>query len=198
PPADRYLYVDNRGLERISMKINQHEVNLIAGAEGKGRDGNTYFMPAFGKRSIDLFEYLGTGNNEYVVTAFGPEDANADFLITDFKVDDTGTGVAGGHRNDGSVPTAFTLAQNYPNPFNPETRIRFEVPQGWTAPVTLRIFNVQGQLVQTLVDGFMPPGQHTVTWNARTASGQAVSTGVYFYQIRSGDFVAVRKMLLEK
>lgn len=198
PPADRYLYVDNRGLERISMKINQHEVNLIAGAEGKGRDGNTYFMPAFGKRSIDLFEYLGTGNNEYVVTAFGPEDANADFLITDFKVDDTGTGVAGGHRTDGSVPTAFTLAQNYPNPFNPETRIRFEVPQGWTAPVTLRIFNVQGQLVQTLVDGFMPPGQHTVTWNARTASGQAVSTGVYFYQIRSGDFVAVRKMLLEK
>lgn len=198
PPTDRYLYVDNRGLERIAMRINHHEVNLIATTEGKGRNGNTYFMPAFGKRSIDLFEYLGTGDNEYVVTAFGPEDANADFLITDFKVDDTGTGVAGGHRSDGSVPTAFTLAQNYPNPFNPETRIRFEVPQGWTAPVTLRIFNVQGQLVQTLVDGFMPPGQHTAVWSARTAGGQAMSTGVYFYQIRSGDFVAVRKMLLEK
>ncbi|NUM68279.1 T9SS type A sorting domain-containing protein [candidate division KSB1 bacterium] len=198
PPIDRYLFVNNHGLERIEMKINQHDIKLIARAQGFERAGNTYFMPFDGPRTIDLEEYLKPGDNDYTVAAFGPAGSSADFLITDFRVDDSATGVATGRRLDDSVPTAFTLQQNYPNPFNPETRITFEVPAGWTAPVTLRVFNIQGQLVQTLFDGYAQPGQHTMQWNARDARGQALSSGVYFYQVRSGDFVAVRKMLLEK
>lgn len=198
PPIDRYLFVNNHGLERIEMKINQHDIKLIARAQGFERAGNTYFMPFDGPRTIDLEEYLKPGDNDYTVAAFGPTGSSADFLITDFRVDDSATGVATGRRLDDSVPTAFTLQQNYPNPFNPETRITFEVPAGWTAPVTLRVFNIQGQLVQTLFDGYAQPGQHTMQWNARDARGQALSSGVYFYQVRSGDFVAVRKMLLEK
>lgn len=198
PPSDRYLFVNNHGLERIEMKINQHDIKLMARPEGFARAGNTYFMPFDGPRTIDLEEYLKPGDNDYTVAAFGPAGSSADFLITDFRVDDSATGVATGRRLDGSVPTAFTLRQNYPNPFNPETRITYEVPAGWTAPVTLRVFNIQGQLVQTLFDGYAQPGQHTIPWNARDARGQALSSGVYFYQVRSGDFVAVRKMLLEK
>ncbi|MDZ7265889.1 MAG: Ig-like domain-containing protein [candidate division KSB1 bacterium] len=198
PPIDRYLFVNNHGLERIEMRINQHDIKLIARAEGFVRAGNTYFMPFHGPRTIDLEEYLRPGENDYTVAAFGSAGSSADFLITDFRVDDSATGVATGRRQEGSVPTAFILRQNYPNPFNPATRIVFEVPAGWTAPVTLRVFNLQGQLVQTLFDGYVRPGQHTIPWQARTASGQALPSGVYFYQIRSGDFVAVRKMLLEK
>lgn len=198
PPIDRYLFVNNHGLERIEMKINQHDIKLIARPEGFARAGNTYFMPFDGPRTIDLEEYLKPGDNDYTVAAFGTAGSSADFLITDFRVDDSATGVATGRRLDDSVPTAFTLRQNYPNPFNPETRITFEVPAGWTAPVTLRVFNIQGQLVQTLFDGYAQPGQHTIPWNSHDTRGQALSSGVYFYQVRSGDFVAVRKMLLEK
>lgn len=198
PPIDRYLFVNNHGLERIEMKINQHDLKLIARAQGFERAGNTYFMPFDGPRTIDLEEYLKPGDNDYTVVAVGPAGSSADFLITDFRVDDSATGVATGRRPDDSVPTAFTLQQNYPNPFNPETRITFEVPAGWTAPVTLRVFNLQGQLVQTLFDGYAQPGQHTIPWNARDARGHALSSGVYFYQVRSGNFVAVRKMLFEK
>ncbi len=198
PAIDRYLYVNNHGLERIAMKINQHEITLLAHSRGSDRAGNTYFMPFEGPRTIDLQEYLKEGENEYTLTAYGPAGSSADFLITDFRVDDRATGVAGRPPQEATVPTAFVLRQNYPNPFNPETRITFEVPAGWTAPVTLRVFNIQGQLVQTLFHGYAQAGQHTIQWNARDAGGQPLSSGVYFYQIRSGDFVAMRKMLLEK
>ena len=97
-----------------------------------------------------------------------------------------------------SLPTEFGLAQNFPNPFNPETTISFEVQAAWSAPVTLHIFNVQGQLVKTLVNSMMQPGAHTVIWNGKDSTDEPVSSGVYFYQIMSGNFVAVRKMLLTK
>ncbi len=96
------------------------------------------------------------------------------------------------------LPEAFTLRQNYPNPFNPETTISFDVPVALTAPVTLRIFNIHGQLVKTLVDGMMPPGTHTVVWSGKDAADEPVSSGFYFYHMTSGNFVAVRKMLLAK
>jgi len=64
--------------------------------------------------------------------------------------------------------------------------------------VTLRIFNVQGQLIQTLVEGVMPPGKHNVRWNGKDTQGQQVATGMYLYQIVSADYHAVRKMLMAK
>jgi hypothetical protein len=95
-----------------------------------------------------------------------------------------------------SLPTEFALSQNYPNPFNPTTDISFSLPQA--THVTLDIFNVLGQKVNTLVDSDMPAGNHTVTWNGDNASGSSVSSGVYFYRISAGKDVETKKMMMLK
>ena len=87
------------------------------------------------------------------------------------------------------------LAQNYPNPFNPTTAIRFSLRE--PGHVAVRIYNVRGQLVTTLVDGVKPAGQiHDVRWNGKNAAGQSVASGVYFYRITASDFVKTKKMVL--
>jgi hypothetical protein len=90
-----------------------------------------------------------------------------------------------------------TLSQNYPNPFNPTTTIDFTVKE--LAPVTVKIYNVRGQLVKTLVnDRFAPGVTHQVTWDGRNDAGQAVSSGVYFYKLVTKSFTQTKKMVLLK
>jgi hypothetical protein len=89
----------------------------------------------------------------------------------------------------GSVPGVFTLDQNFPNPFNPATVISFSLPRADV--VSLRIFNLLGEEVATLVNAPLPSGRHSVTWN-----GRSKASGVYFYQIRAGSEVLVKKMIL--
>jgi len=92
------------------------------------------------------------------------------------------------------IPTA--LKANYPNPFNPETTISFSVSKD--GPVTLDVFNIKGQKVNTLVNDIREAGVHQVVWNGKDATGRDVSSGVYFYRMVSGDFENVRKMILMK
>jgi len=93
------------------------------------------------------------------------------------------------------IPAQFDLSQNFPNPFNPSTKIRFQIPPGGGI-VKLRIFDILGRLVATLLDGRQSGGIKTVTWDGRDQRGRAVSTGVYFYQLTAGGFSRTRKMLL--
>lgn len=93
-------------------------------------------------------------------------------------------------------PTSYALQQNAPNPFNPKTEIRFALTE--SAPTTLRIYDVSGRLVRELVDDTMKAGHHTVVWNGSDHRGQQVSTGTYYYQLRSGKFVQTRSMVLVK
>ena len=98
---------------------------------------------------------------------------------------------------DSPLPPTFALRQNVPNPFNPTTTISYDVPEGG-ADVTIRIYDVSGREVATLVDGRRPAGAHQVTWDGRNSSGNAVSTGVYFYRMVAGSFVEARRMVLLK
>jgi flagellar hook assembly protein FlgD len=95
-----------------------------------------------------------------------------------------------------SVPVRFSLGNNYPNPFNPITKISFDVPT--SSRVVLRIYDVRGNEIRTLVSGVMPFGSHTVTWNGADGRGRAVSSGVYFYRIEAEGFAATHKMMLVK
>lgn len=88
-------------------------------------------------------------------------------------------------------PPGFALDQNYPNPFNPKTVIEFRV--GSREPVELKVCDVLGREVATLVNEVKQPGTYTVQWNAAS-----VSSGVYYYRIEAGDFVASKKLLLLK
>jgi hypothetical protein len=101
-----------------------------------------------------------------------------------------------------SRPVAFELGQNYPNPFNPSTTIKFTLPSlgdgGGALPTSLKIYNVLGEVVRTLVDEPMAPGVHHEVWDGRDDQGSRVASGIYFYRLRTGDFVQTKKMVLMK
>lgn len=96
--------------------------------------------------------------------------------------------------DDDALPTVFSLAQNYPNPFNPTTRIAFDLPEQSLAKLV--VYNLLGQQVNVLTNRHLNAGHHVLDWNGLDASGNIVASGVYFYELRAGDFVAKKKMLL--
>jgi len=94
------------------------------------------------------------------------------------------------------LPYRFELSQNYPNPFNPVTTIEYNLPR--RSSVKIEVFNLLGQKVRTLVDREEPAGTYSIAWDGTSSTGEAVSTGVYFYRFQADDHVETRKMLLLK
>ncbi|MCX6149510.1 MAG: fibronectin type III domain-containing protein [Ignavibacteriales bacterium] len=94
------------------------------------------------------------------------------------------------------IPTKFNLSQNYPNPFNPATTIRFALPEA--SPVIVKIFNILGKEVKTLVNENMQAGNHLVVWNGDDESGKTLPSGTYIYRITAGNNSQNRKMVLLK
>jgi photosystem II stability/assembly factor-like uncharacterized protein len=98
------------------------------------------------------------------------------------------TAVENGH---GVIPAGFALEQNYPNPFNPATRIVYSVPK--TSVVELKIYDLLGRTIATLVNGVQTVGTHTVTFDAK-----GLASGVYLYTMKAGDFKSTRSLVLVK
>lgn len=110
------------------------------------------------------------------------------------------------------LPQDFELSQNYPNPFNSSTLIRYTIPAvsdqqsvvshqlaadgGRPTAVTLRVYNIAGQKVRTLVNSQKEAGSYRVCWNGKDDGGEPVASGVYIYRIQAGDFAHSRRMLL--
>ena len=120
--------------------------------------------------------------------------------LTDYYWDDTKgvtySCISGAASAAKSTPAEFTISQNYPNHFNPVTQ--FSVNLMSETHVSLAIYNVAGQKVRTLVDGPLPAGSHSITWDSTNDMGEAISGGVYFYRVVAGDEVVTKKMLLLK
>lgn len=93
--------------------------------------------------------------------------------------------------NETTQPTDFSLSQNFPNPFNPSTTIKYSVPQ--SSNVVIKLFDVLGNEIETLVNEVKPAGTYEITWSSAN-----LPSGVYFYQLKAGDFVQTKKMLLIK
>ncbi len=116
--------------------------------------------------------------------------ANYDYMIDNWMTSEIPTGI----REDGTGKTAvesFSLNQNYPNPFNPSTRISYSIQKAGL--VTLKIYDILGREVVTLVKGFQQPNSYSVSFNAA-----GLASGIYFYKLKAGDFVQTRKMMLLK
>jgi len=127
-------------------------------------------------------------NKDYSISAFPSGDVwcgGCNGRI--FKKNGTSTAVQGG----GETPRAFQLYQNYPNPFNPSTTIGFDVAQNTFT--TLKVYNLLGQEVATLVNEQMKPGTYEVKWNASLQS-----SGLYFYQLRTDGLTESKRMLFLK
>jgi hypothetical protein len=99
------------------------------------------------------------------------------------------------------IPNKYHLSQNYPNPFNPTTKIRFDIPAPLSFPnasignpfVSLKVYDITGREIQTLVNEKLNPGTYEVTFD-----GSNFASGIYFYQLRSGDFIQTKKLILLK
>ncbi len=121
------------------------------------------------------------------------------FVITNYGVyyfdSDIITGIE--DQKNERLPIAFKLGQNYPNPFNPTTKIKYSTPSSveshLDAYVQLKVFDILGREITTLVNEKKQPGEYEVEFNASN-----LPSGVYFYQLQAGDFVQTKKMLLLK
>jgi len=91
------------------------------------------------------------------------------------------------------IPESFNLYQNYPNPFNPTTKIKFDVPANLVGQTFLSVYDITGREIQTLVNEKLNPGTYEATFE-----GSNYASGVYFYQLKVGDYINTKKMLLIK
>ena len=94
-----------------------------------------------------------------------------------------------------TIPSSFALNQNYPNPFNPSTTIQFQIPN--STLVNLKVYDVLGNEIATLVNEEKPTGNYEVNFDASSVSG-GLSSGIYFYRLQAGSFVQTQKMILMK
>ena len=104
---------------------------------------------------------------------------------------DTSLSAITGITNPNLIPDEYILTQNYPNPFNPTTNIHFSLPKGGN--VSLKFYDIRGTEIAVYVDGFLNAGKYNAEFD-----GSGLSSGVYFYKLVAGDFIATKKMILTK
>ena len=97
---------------------------------------------------------------------------------------------------DKVLPQKYILYQNYPNPFNPITSIKYDLPR--ETPVTIEIYNIIGNKITTLIDKNMDAGSHIVRWNSTDNNGAKIPSGIYFYHIKTNEFIKTKKMIILK
>jgi hypothetical protein len=104
---------------------------------------------------------------------------------------------SGVNDENASIVSEYKLLQNYPNPFNPSTKISYSV--GTYSHTSLRVYDLLGREIRTLVDGMRTAGNYNVEWDGKNSAGQTVGSGIYFYQLRCGSgFTETRKMIFMK
>ncbi|HMN48448.1 MAG TPA: T9SS type A sorting domain-containing protein [Ignavibacteriaceae bacterium] len=177
------------------------DVLIITTAFGKNGSaiGGESFLTDVSKSSYSEFVL-----NTLWITGDVPDTAYIVFQITNttsgfphagssFIIDDLSWGTATDVSDEKQTPTEFSLAQNYPNPFNPSTKIRYSIPDvgSGLAQTVLKVYDILGNEVATLVNEEKPAGVYEVTFDA-----SELSSGIYFYKISAGSFNETKKMIL--
>ena len=168
-----------------------------ANTMGDGAEGNLFhltFKAVNGLSSLPATISFGLGSLDLPGTSMDPEILNVScgFPDTTNMVSFSTTNLSVMEQN--GVPLKYNLSQNYPNPFNPSTKISFDLIEGGKS--TLIVYNLLGKKINTLMNISLNAGHHSIEWNGLDENSQPVASGVYFYELRSGDFIAKKKMLL--
>ncbi|RKZ00245.1 MAG: hypothetical protein DRQ13_00810 [Ignavibacteriae bacterium] len=171
--------IGHTGLGKTTNDIVFDENQNLYGVIGAASEINDFI-------SIDISNGVGT-----VVGSVGMKN------ILGLAFEETGVTAVEDDLNT-TVPTEFSLEQNYPNPFNPSTKIKFTIPSVTLSEVegslvTMKIYDVLGKEVATLVNEEKPAGTYEILFNAMN-----LSSGIYFYQLRAGNFVDTKKIVLIK
>ncbi len=200
----RYSALNTSGIDYFD---NVQDAREFFEKEGKEWDPKLWPFAPSGPDSAAAVRYVGTTHasvyfafNFSYVQESARRAAVLDRVITWLDSNAAGTvALNQAAANDTpDLPDRLTLGQNYPNPFNPSTQIKIGVPEGVRGDVSLKIYNVRGQLVATLFEGTKAPGWYTFGWDGRNSTGGVVSTGVYFARFVNGKTALTRKMILLK
>ncbi len=140
---------------------------------------------------LDLSAYSGIAQIRFV---FGSASL---FTGEGWYIDDIHYFNTTGSNDETIIPMANKLHANFPNPFNPTTTISFDIAQA-SSFVDIDIYNIKGQKVKTLVNENLEVGKHTILWNGRDDNNKSVSSGIYFYKMRTAQYTSTRKMILMK
>ncbi|MBN2184423.1 MAG: T9SS type A sorting domain-containing protein [Candidatus Krumholzibacteriota bacterium] len=180
---------DNFGtMKLIYFYEFQHKVTVVDSVETVIVD-NTSPLGTWTYHSESLTAPAGCDSVAVYILFIQPTDMGGAFWIDDVSLCEVTTTGA-----DEQIPTASTLYQNVPNPFNPTTRIDFNLAV--PGQVEIKVYNVTGSHVATIFSGYKEAGLHTVVWNGKSADGNIVASGVYYYSLVSGDEKITRKMVL--
>ncbi|NJD21470.1 MAG: T9SS type A sorting domain-containing protein [Melioribacter sp.] len=182
---------------KVEIENDPHSVQFNGVVTGASSSNIRLSIPSFSINSNTVFissTYTPVQSTSIQVgqsvTVWAEQDQNGNLKAVQVQqISSSVTAV--NNKGDQSVPVAYELKQNYPNPFNPSTDITFTLEK--QEVVSLVVYNIIGQEVATLVSGPMSAGSHIVKFNA-----SKLTSGVYLYRLKAGNFVAVKKMLLLK
>ncbi len=181
------LIIENVGTSELEWTVNWKELWLNVNPDsGRTETGSSDSLAVI----IDGSELsVGLHIDTLTVSSNDLDNPTVDILVvidvTDLETDEFS-----------ELPKQFELMQNYPNPFNPITTFQYDLPK--QADVQIIIYDLLGRKVTTLVSEMQDAGYKSVSWNATDDKGQQVSVGMYFYQIKAGDFTQTRKMVMLK
>jgi hypothetical protein len=125
-----------------------------------------------------------------------PEDVSGQWLIFSNSTPGTQNNISNSITDNSDVPKKYALLQNYPNPFNPSTIISYQL--AFSSNVTLRIYDILGREITTLVNEFQSSGEYSVNFYVETSLIKPLATGIYFYRLQAGSFVDTKKMMVLK
>ena len=175
----------------ISKYLNTLLILIILICSGNAEAQYLVGQVVFGNSSTTLSDssYRITGTLGQTVMGITAGSSNNDYSGFWYQENSIITGVEKKMQN--TLPKEYILAQNYPNPFNPSTMINYSMPK--TGLVTIKVYNILGKEIATLVNGEKIAGNYSVQF-----SGSKLSSGVYFYRMQAGSFSQTKKLILLK
>ncbi len=190
------LRVDDQAVEAGSeIRVFSQNGTLCGSAV---YDGNLLkFVPVYGYDGANSVTQTYPEENENLVITINGDQVYPEVKWTQLGdcIDISNLYTKPGGSNP-AVPDKYSLDQNYPNPFNPNTVISFSIPEAGN--VELAVYNMLGQKVATLVNEYYSAGRYQAEWNGDDDNGNRVSSGVYLYRLKAGDYVETKKMILTK
>lgn len=184
-------YGDNLGLDDWNPS-RFHDFTLIQDLTTGPKSVNV--TPAIGR-------WTGQDSLQFMFSCY-PDSFDLDYLYDKFSISGVGmyiyyvpTGVEEEEEVE-NLPSSCQLLPNYPNPFNPNTTIRYQIST--PGLVRLNIYNIHGQLVRSLINGYCAAGFHETRWDGSNSSGQHLASGIYICSLHANDLVQTNKMILQK